>query len=156
MGKSSTEPRSAGKETARLTAEKLYAGDNASRALGIRILETAPGCAKVSMRVRADMVNGHSICHGGLVFTLADTAFAFACNSYGPNTLAAAGSIDFLAPAREGDELTATGRELWRSARSGLYEVEVTNQHGERIALFRGRSQQVAGNLLDQAPGTPS
>lgn len=153
MNKSSPEPRSDGMEIARLAAEKLYEGDKASHALGIRILETTPGRARVAMRVRADMVNGHRVCHGGLVFTLADTAFAFACNSYGPNNLAAAGSIDFLAPAREADELTATASELWRSGRSGLYQVEVTNQNGERIALFRGRSQQVAGNLLGQAPG---
>src|SRR4030095_10108077 len=153
MNKSSTESHSHDAETARRATEKLYAGDNASHALGIRILETAPGRAKVSMRVRPDMVNGHRVCHGGLVFTLADTGFAFACNSYGPNTLAAAGSIDFLAPAREGDELTATASELWRSGRSGLYQVEVTNQNGERIALFRGRSQRVSGNLLDEGPG---
>jgi acyl-CoA thioesterase len=156
MNKYSTEPRSDGSETARLAAEKLYTGDKASQALGIRILETTLGGARVSMRVRADMVNGHSICHGGLVFTLADTAFAFACNSYGANTLAAAASIDFLAPARAGDELTALASELWRSGRSGLYQVEVTNQKGERIALFRGRSQQVAGNLLEQASGAPT
>ncbi len=153
MNKSSTEPRPDGMETARLAAEKLYAGDKASRALGIQVHETTPGRARVSMRVRADMVNGHRVCHGGLIFTLADTAFAFACNSYGSNMLAAAASIDFLAPARETDELTATASELWRSGRSGLYQVEVTNQKGERIALFRGRSQQVAGNLLEQASG---
>jgi acyl-CoA thioesterase len=153
MNKSSTEPDANGAETARRAAEKLYAGDMASHALGIRIVDTAPGRATVAMRVRADMVNGHRVCHGGLVFTLADTGFAFACNSYGPNTLAAAGSIDFLAPAREGDELTATASELWRSGRSGLYQVEVTNQDGERIALFRGRSQRVSGSLLDEGPG---
>ncbi|HKE46145.1 MAG TPA: hydroxyphenylacetyl-CoA thioesterase PaaI [Steroidobacteraceae bacterium] len=136
-------------ERAYLAGKKLYEGDRASQALGIRMIETTPGRASVAMRVRADMLNGHRVCHGGLIFTLADTAFAFACNSYGANTLAAAGSIDFLAPGREGDELTATASELWRSGRSGLYEVEVTNQRGERIALFRGRSQQVAGNLLD-------
>src|SRR5262245_56194092 len=149
MNKSSTESRSHGADTARRAAEKLYAGDKASHALGIRILETAPGRTRVSMRVRGDMVNGHRVCHGGLIFTLADTAFAFACNSYGPNALAAAASIDFLAPGREGDELTATATELWRSGRSGLYQVEVTNQSGERIALFRGRSQQIAGTLFD-------
>lgn len=153
MNKSSTEPRSEGMEMARLATAKLYAGDRASQTLGIQVLEATPGRARVSMRVRADMVNGHRVCHGGLVFTLADTAFAYACNSYGSNTLAAAASIDFLAPAREADELTATASELWRSGRSGLYQVEVTNQQGECIALFRGRSQQVAGNLLDQASG---
>lgn len=136
-------------ERAQLAAERLYEGDLASKALGIRVVETTPGGARVAMRVRADMVNGHRVCHGGLVFTLADTAFAFACNSYGQNTLAAAASIDFLAPGREGDELTAIASELWRSGRSGLYQVEVTNQKGERIALFRGRSQQIAGTLFD-------
>ena len=153
MNESSTEAHTDADETARRAAEKLYAGDKASHALGIRILETAPGRAKVAMRVRPDMVNGHRVCHGGLVFTLADTGFAFACNSYGPNTLAASGSIDFLGPAREGDELTATASELWRSGRSGLYQVDVTNQKGERIALFRGRSQRIPGHLLDEGPG---
>lgn len=136
-------------ERARRAAQALYEGDRASHALGIQLLEVSPGAARMSMPIRADMVNGHRICHGGLVFALADTAFAFACNSYGDNTVAAAASIDFLAPAREGDELTATARELWRSRRSGLYEIDVTNQRGERIALFRGRSQRISGQLIE-------
>jgi acyl-CoA thioesterase len=134
---------------ARRAAQVLYDGDRASQALGIRLLDATPGGARTSMRVRADMVNGHHICHGGLVFTLADSAFAYACNSYGDNVVASAGSIDFLAPAREGDELTATARELWRAKRSGIYEIDVTNQHGERIALFRGRSHRVSGQISD-------
>jgi acyl-CoA thioesterase len=134
---------------ARRAAQVLYEGDRASQALGIHLLDVAPGSARTSMRVRADMVNGHRICHGGLLFALADSAFAFACNSYGDNVVAAAGSIDYLAPAREGDELTATARELWRSKRTGLYEIDVTNQRGERIALFRGRSHRVAGQLIE-------
>ena len=136
-------------ERARRAAQALYEGDRASHTLGIQLLEVSPGGARMSMPIRADMVNGHRICHGGLVFALADTAFAFACNSYGDNTVAAAASIDFLAPAREGDELTATARELWRSRRSGLYEIDVTNQRGERIALFRGRSQRISGQLIE-------
>ena len=136
-------------ERVRQVAAKLYQGDRASQALGMRLLETTPGRCRMAMQVRSDMVNGHRICHGGLIFTLADSAFALACNSYGHNTVAAAAAIDFLAPAREGDELTATARELWRAKRSGLYEVDVTNQRGERIALFRGRSHQVAGRVLD-------
>ncbi len=95
------------------------------------------------------MVNGHDICHGGLIFALADTAFAFACNSYGDNALAASASIDFLAPGREGDVLTATAREVWRSGRSGIYESVVANQRNETIAIFRGRSQRIAGRFLD-------
>ena len=121
----------------------LYAGDAASKALGMEILETGPGQATVRMRVREDMLNGHRLCHGGLVFTLADSAFAFACNSHGDSALAAAASIDFLMPARAGDTLTARASETWRAGRSGITEVTVTNQDGARIALFRGRSAVV-------------
>lgn len=99
------------------------------------------------MRVLPEMINGHQVCHGGLVFSLADTAFAYACNSYNESTVAAAGSIDFLAPARAGDELTAVAHELWRTRRNGLYEITVTNQRGERIALFRGRSHRIGGEV---------
>lgn len=99
------------------------------------------------MRVLPEMINGHHVCHGGLVFSLADTAFAYACNSYNESTVAAAGSIDFLAPARAGDELTAAAHELWRTRRNGLYEITVTNQRGERIALFRGRSHCIGGQV---------
>jgi acyl-CoA thioesterase len=126
----------------------LYAQDRASRALGIRIDEVRPGYARVSMVVRPDMTNGHRICHGGLVFTLADTAFAFACNSRNESNVAASASIDFLAPSHEGDELTAAATELWRSGRSGIYEITVTNQKGARIALFRGRSARIAGQVV--------
>ena len=136
-------------ELARRAGRALYEKDTAARALGIQILEVTPGGARLSMRVRADMTNGHEVCHGGMVFTLADTAFAYACNSYGDNTLAAAASIDFLAPAYAEDALTATARELWRAGRSGLYEVIVTNQKDERVALFRGRSHRITGKLIE-------
>ncbi|HVO47081.1 MAG TPA: hydroxyphenylacetyl-CoA thioesterase PaaI [Steroidobacteraceae bacterium] len=143
---------SAGPESAQALAERavesLYVRDRASQGLGMRIVEVAPGRATVRMIVRPDMVNGHRICHGGLVFTLADSAFAFSCNSHNDNTVAAAASIDFLAPSFEGDELTAVAAELWRSGRSGLYEITVTNQRGERIALFRGRSHRISGTVL--------
>jgi acyl-CoA thioesterase len=125
------------------SAEAMYANDRASQGLGIRVLEVRPGYAKLSMSVREDMLNGHSSCHGGLIFSLADSAFAFACNSHGGVVVAAAASIDFLAPARGGDELTAVAVERWRSKRNGIYEVTVANQGGETIALFRGRSHQV-------------
>jgi acyl-CoA thioesterase len=101
------------------------------------------------MPVRPDMVNGHKICHGGLVFTLADSAFAFACNSYGDNTVAAGAAIEFLLPARQGDLLRAVATERWRAGRAGIYEIEVTNQSGAIVALFRGRSHQIAGRLID-------
>jgi acyl-CoA thioesterase len=101
------------------------------------------------MPVRSDMVNGHGVCHGGLIFALADSAFAFACNSHGDNTVAAGAAIEFLAPGRQGDLLTATAQERWRTGRTGIYEIEVRNQRGEAIALFRGRSHQIAGRLID-------
>lgn len=141
-------------ESAQRLAERavqaLLERDPATRMLGMRLAAIEPGRARVVMPVRADMVNGHGVCHGGLVFALADSAFAFSCNSYNENTVAAAASIDFLAPARAGDELTAEAVELWRTRRSGLYEVTVTNQLGERIALFRGRSHRIRGALLDE------
>lgn len=121
----------------------MYATDRASQALGMRLVEIRPGYAKMSMLVRDDMLNGHASCHGGLIFSLADSAFAFSCNSHGGVVVAAAASIDFLAPAHGGDELTAVGVERWRSKRNGVYEVTVTNQRGETVALFRGRSHQV-------------
>lgn len=125
------------------SAAAMYANDRASQSLGIRVVETRPGYAKTTMLVRDDMVNGHGACHGGLIFSLADSAFAFSCNSHGGVVVAAAASIDFLAPAQGGDELTAVAVERWRSRRSGVYEVTVANQRGETIALFRGRSHQV-------------
>ena len=127
----------------------LFERDRASQSLGMRIIEIRPGRARIAMAVRADMVNGHGLCHGGLVFTLADSAFAFACNSYNESTVAAAASIDYLAAARAGDELTAEAAELWRTRRNGLYEITVTNQRGERIGLFRGRSYRIDGRVMD-------
>ena len=129
--------------------EALYRGDAASRQLGMTIDSCGPGRATVSMRIRPDMVNGHRICHGGLIFALADSAFAFACNSYGDNTVAAGAAIEFLAPGREGDVLRAIATERWRAGRAGIYEIEVQNQRDEIVALFRGRSHQIAGRLID-------
>ena len=139
-----------GQRIARLAVDKLYGSDQASQMLGMTIDAIAPGSAQVSMRVRADMVNGHGICHGGLIFALADSAFAFACNSHGDNTVAAGAAIEFLAPGRIGDLLTASASERWRAGRSGIYEIEVRNDRGEAVALFRGRSHQVAGRLVDE------
>jgi acyl-CoA thioesterase len=130
-------------------AQALYQRDRASQALGMRLLEVRPGGARVAMTVRPDMVNGHDVCHGGIVFALADSAFAFACNSYNESVVAASGAIDFLAPARAGDELTADASELWRTKRNGIYEINVTNQRGERVALFRGRSHRIDGRVTD-------
>jgi acyl-CoA thioesterase len=96
------------------------------------------------------MVNGHGVCHGGMLFAFADSAFAFCCNSYNESTVAAAASVDFLAPAFAGDELTAVATELWRTRRNGIYEVTVTNQSGARIALFRGRSFRTEGQVINE------
>lgn len=136
-------------QLAERAAEALFAGDKASQSLGIRIVEVRPGYAKLSMLVRSDMVNGHRICHGGMVFALADSSFAFACNSYNESTVAAAAAIDFLTPSYEGDELTAVATEVWRSRRNGIYEITVINQKGARIALFRGRSARIEGHVVN-------
>jgi acyl-CoA thioesterase len=131
-------------------ANGLFERDRASQGLGMRLVTVRPGSARVVMTVRADMLNGHQVCHGGIVFALADSAFAFACNSHGENTVAAAAGIDFLAVAREGDELTAEALELWRTRRNGIYEVTVVNQRGERLALFRGRSYRIDGQVVKE------
>src|SRR6202158_5284886 len=129
-------------------AAGLFERDRASQALGMRITGVRPGWARVGMTVRADMLNGHGLCHGGFVFALAASAFACAYNSHNESTVAAAATIDFLAAAREGDDLTAEASELWRTKRNGLYEMVVSNQRGERIALFRGRSYRVDGQVV--------
>ena len=129
-------------------AAALFERDQASQSLGMRLRGVRRGWAQVSMRVRPDMTNGHGVCHGGIVFALGDSAFAFACNSHNEATVAAAASIDFLAAARAGDELTAEASELWRTRRNGLYEIIVYNQRGERIALFRGRSYRIDGQVV--------
>jgi acyl-CoA thioesterase len=136
---------------AEAVAAAMFARDRASQALGMRIVEVAPGEATLAMTVRADMVNGHAICHGGLIFTLADSAFAFACNSYNRSTVASGCAIDFLAPAREGDVLTARARERSAAGRTGVYDIEVANQRGETIALFRGKSYRIKGDVIDAA-----
>ncbi len=128
-----------------LVREGMYANDRASKALGMQVREVAPGRAVLTMTVREDMLNGHDICHGGLIATLADSAFAFACNSYNELTVASGFAIDLLAPARLGDVLTATCTEVARGGRTGLYDTEVVNQKGERIAVFRGRSYTAKG-----------
>ena len=142
--------KSGGDEAQRVaerSAQALYERDRASQALGMRLLEVRPGRARVVMTVRPDMVNGHDVCHGGIVFALAYSAFACACKSSNESTVAAAGAIDYLAAARAGDELTAQACELWRTRRNGIYEISVTNQRGERVALFRGRSYRIDGQV---------
>ena len=128
---------------AQRSAQAMYAADKASRHLGIQITDVAPGRATARMRVRDTMLNGHAICHGGYVFLLADTAFAFACNTYGPVTVAAACDVVFLGPAHLGDDLIAEAAERRRYGRSGIYDVTVrqAGPEGPVIAEFRGRSR---------------
>ena len=133
---------------ARRVASGMFANDQASQSLGMKIRSVGPGAAELTMTIRADMLNGHAICHGGYIFTLADSTFAFACNSYNFNTVAQGGAIDFLAPAREGDVLVATGRERSLGGRTGVYDIEVRNQRGETIALFRGKSYRIKGHVV--------
>jgi len=135
-------------ELARATAEAMYATDVCSRALGIELLEVRPGYARLCMAVRADFLNGHQICHGGLIFTLADSAFAFACNSYNVNTVAAGCSIEFLRPVHGGDVLTAEAVEQTQSGRTGIYDIRVTNRANETVAMFRGKSAQIKGSII--------
>jgi acyl-CoA thioesterase len=135
-------------EIARRCAEAMYANDSASQRLGIEISDVAPGRATASMTITDDMTNGHGICHGGYVFTLADTAFAFACNTYNERTVAAGAAIDFLEPVHAGARLIATAVERVRRGRSGVYDVSVSTVEGEIVAEFRGRSRSIGGALL--------
>ncbi|MCO6440077.1 MAG: hydroxyphenylacetyl-CoA thioesterase PaaI [Nitrococcus mobilis] len=135
-------------EVAEACARTLWEGDLASRALGMVLEEIRPGYARLSMPVRADMVNGHRNCHGGLIFALADSTFAFACNSTNHVTVAAAASIDFLIPAKLGDVLIACGEAQSAAGRTGVYDIRVANQTGQLIALFRGRSHQLKEQLI--------
>ncbi|MEL7449286.1 MAG: hydroxyphenylacetyl-CoA thioesterase PaaI [Pseudomonadota bacterium] len=121
-------------------AEALWRSDAATRKLGMAYTVLQPGAVDMTMQVTADMTNGHGTCHGGFVFALADSAFAFACNAYNQVTVAAGASIDYLRPALEGDTLVAAARERRRGRRTGVYDVTVTNKDGATIALFRGRA----------------
>jgi acyl-CoA thioesterase len=128
---------------AEAVAQGMLADDRASRALGMRIDAIGPGSATLSMTVRDDMLNGFEICHGGYMTLLADSAFAFACNSHNAVTVAAGLSVEFLAPAHRGDVLTATARETQLSGRTGIYDIEVVNQRGEPVAMVRGKSHRL-------------
>ena len=131
-------------------AESMYSRDRASQWLGLKIVDVRVGYAQMTMEVKPHMANGHDLGHGGLTFALADSTFAFACNSYNINAVAAACSIEFLAPTRVGDVLTATAQEQVLAGRNGIYDVRVTNQRGEIVALFRGKSTQIRGSVIPE------
>ena len=123
----------------------MLANDRATQSLGMRIAAMGPGSATLEMAVRSDMLNGHGTCHGGFITALADSAFAFACNAGNELTVASGLSIDFVAPAREGDVLTARAHEVSQAGRTGVYDASVHNQRGELVAIFRGRSHRMKG-----------
>ena len=133
---------------ARACADAMWAEDEASRVLGMKLLRVAPGEAEISMPVTADKVNGQKICHGGFIFLLADSAFAFACNTYNERVVAQHCAVSFLRPAQLGDVLTARAREVHCGGRSGIYDVTVTREDGAMIAAFRGHSRVIDGTWL--------
>ena len=136
--------------TAEAVRAQMFGRDRAAQALGIAVEAIGRGSATCRMQVREDMLNGHATCHGGLIFTLADTAFAYACNAHNRSTVALGCQISFIAPARAGDVLVAAGREQSRGARTGVYDVEVRRADGAIVALFRGQAYEVRGAIVPQ------
>jgi acyl-CoA thioesterase len=132
-------------------AAAMWADDHASIGLGMRLARIAPGEADIAMRIEQRMVNGHGICHGGFIFTLADSAFAFACNSFNHRAVAQSNTITYLRPAKLGDTLTARAAQTASAGRSGITDVTVTDQEGRQIAAFRGLSRVVEGHLVEIA-----
>jgi len=143
-----TESSLSAQALAEAAAKAMYGRDNATQCLGIKIEDVQPGYARLSMLVRNDMINGHATCHGGFIFALSDSAFAFACNSHNLNTVASGCSIDYVAPAFMNDTLTAEAREQALAGRTGVYDITVTNQTGKLIALFRGKSYRIKGEVI--------
>jgi len=135
-------------QLAEATRDSMWKDDRASQGLGMQVVAIGPGSATLTMAVREDMLNGHDICHGGLVATLADSAFAYACNAYNEVTVASGFDVNLMAAARRGDVLTAVAVEVARSGRTGVYDITVSNQRGEPVAAFRGRSYTIKGKPL--------
>ena len=136
-------------DLAALVAQAMFAEDRATQHLGMQILECRAGYARMTMQVRPEFTNGHGICHGGYMFLLADSAFAFACNSYNQRAVAASCGIEFLATVQRGDQLTAEAQMVQQGKRNGLYDVQVKNQTGKTVAVMRGRSATIKGQVLD-------
>jgi acyl-CoA thioesterase len=138
-------------DIARKVGETMFPVDVASKdTMGMALLACEPGRAVMQMEVKELHLNGHRICHGGFIFTLADSTFAFACNSYNRNAVAAGCSIEFLRPGKLGDVLTCVGVEQTLSGRHGIYDMQVTNQDGEVVAMFRGKSAQIQGTVFPE------
>jgi len=136
-------------EIARLSAEAMWADDKASRGLGMQILDVGPGTARLAMTITGHMVNGHGTCHGGFIFMLADSTFAFACNSHGLRAVAQHCAVTYVAPGRLGMRLTAEARERHRTDRSGIYDITVRDESGATVAEFRGHSRTLQASLVD-------
>ena len=132
---------------AELAGRTMFERDPASQALGMVLDDIRPGYARMTMTVRADMLNGHATCHGGYIFMLADSAFAFACNSHNLSTVGAGCTIDYLAPGRAGDVLVAEATEQALQGKTGVYDVTVKTADGRTIALFRGKSHRIGGTV---------
>ncbi len=137
-------------DVAQACADAMWADDNATQHLGMVLSDVRAGQAVMTMTVRPEMTNGHKICHGGYIFTLSDSAFAFACNTYNQRVVAQMAQVTFLAPAFEGDVLRAEAREVWRQGRGGIYDISVTRDDGVKIAEFRGHSRTVKGTHLPE------
>ena len=137
-------------ERAERSAAAMWSKDVAAQAAGMELTRIAPGLAAMTMSVRDDMLNGHAICHGGYIFTLADTAFAYACNSHNNLVVAQENTITFLAPGKKGEMLTASADEISLTGRSGVYDVLVTGEDGRKVALFRGLSRQIKGQHFEE------
>jgi acyl-CoA thioesterase len=135
-------------QVAQAARDAMWANDRACKALGMQVTAVGPGTATLTMAVREDMLNGHDLCHGGLIATLADSAFAYACNAYNEVTVASGFDIHLMSGARLGDVLTASATELSKGGRTGVYDIVVANQRGEQIAAFRGRSYTMKGKPL--------
>ena len=148
MSQAASTAAAAASPSAEVVGQHMFASDRASRGLGMRIVSLGEGTARLEMTVRDDMLNGHEICHGGFITTLADSAFAFACNSRNQLTVAAGLTVDFLAPVKRGEVLTADAVEVSLRGRTGVYDIVVTNQDGARVALVRGRSAALRGRTV--------
>ena len=138
-------------QIAQRCADIMWPDDHAARGLGMTIAAVGPGTAKLTMSVRQDMVNGHGTAHGGFIFALADSCFAYACNSFNHRAVAAGVDINFLAPAHLGDTLTAHGQARHQGGRSGVYDIEVSNADGKLVAVFRGRAARIKGHFFEAA-----
>ena len=136
-------------DVARIASETMWDEDRASQGLGMRLVSVSPGAATMAMTVTEAMTNGHGICHGGFIFTLADSAFAFACNSFGRRAVAQSNTITYLRPAKLGDVLTARAAQVQAAGRSGITDVTVSDQEGRVVAVFRGLSRSIEGHLVE-------